>query len=116
MTFNILGSIGKGILPEFAPSIAKGALVETLLAEKTDVKKLTRWVQENRSLWEEIKYRESLKALATQVGDINWLTTEFVIDAIREDLPALASLFLGWKKSRSWLDRQVKIIRKEIES
>ena len=48
------------------------------------------------------------------VPDVDWLTVDWFIDAIREEHKALASLFLGWKKGRNWLARQIKAIKTEM--
>lgn len=32
----------------------------------------------------------------------------------REEHPALASLFLGWKEGRNWLERQPAEIKREV--
>ena len=42
----------------------------------------------------------------------DWLSQQ--VGIIKADLPALASLFLGWKKGKNWLVRQVKIIKERI--
>ena len=108
----------KGGLIEIAPGIAGGMLVEMLKAKGVNVRKASSWVQKNTSLWDtlEPEYQVMLKDLAGKVGDINWLDTDWVIDSLRKDLPAIASLFLGWKKANNWLKRQVEIIRKEVET
>ena len=108
------GVLGTGFVAEMAPSILKGALV-TALKDKT-VKEATEWVEKKVSLWDtlSVKQQEGLKTLAQKAGRLNWLTGEWVIGAIRKDLPLLASLFLGWRKAHNWLDRQVIIIRQEV--
>lgn len=106
----------RGLTSQFAPSIAAGALVELLAEEKIDVKKISQWVQENHSLLDDLKPEDqaNLKKIAEEVGEVNWLTTEWAIEAIRVDFPAVASLFLGWPKARNWLRRQVEALKREI--
>lgn len=110
------GIFGKGFVAHMAPKIGKGVLVRILKDEKVDRKKATEWVQSNTRLWDVLKpeYGERLKLLGQTAGGIDWLTAEWFIEAIRHDLPAVASLFLGWRKARNWLTRQVEIIRKEV--
>ncbi len=110
------GVFGKGFLIELAPQIAQGILVEMFKAKKVSVQSASDWVQNNTSLWKTLSPEEQgmLKNLAERVGNIDWLDAPWVIQAIKGDFPAVASLFLGWKKASNWLKRQVEIIRKEI--
>ena len=110
------GLFSKGLIIEMAPEIAKGMIVEMFKARKTSVKSASNWVQSNTSLWMTLDSDEQamLKNLAERVGNINWLDADWVIEAIKVDFPAVASLFLGWKKANNWLKRQVEIIRKEV--
>ena len=106
-----------GGLIGIAPGIAGGMLVELLKEKEVDIKKATGWVESNTSLWSllEPDHQAMLKDLASRAGNIDWLSADWVIDSIKSDLPAVASLFLGWKKANNWLKRQVEIIRKEVE-
>ena len=111
------GMFSKGFVIKMAPEIAKGMLVEMFRAKKVSVTSASDWVQNNTSLWKTLDPDEQamLKNLAERAGNIDWLDADWVIDAIRKDLPAVASLFLGWKKANTWLKRQVEIIRREVE-
>jgi len=111
------GLFSQGIVIELAPEIAKGFLVEIFKAKKVSGKGAIDWVQSNTSLWKTLDPDEQalFKNLAERVGNIDWLDAGWVIDAIKSDFPAVASLFLGWKKANNWLKRQVEIIRKEVE-
>ena len=106
----------KGLVAQFAPGIAKGAVIELLFIVKMDVKTVSDWVQTNASLWEQVapKHQRALKSLAKQIGGVEWLTGDYVIEAIKKDHPALASLFIGWVKARNWLERQAKEIKKNL--
>lgn len=109
------GIFSHGFVISMAPEIAKGALVELLKAQELDITKATAWVQDNTSLWKILgPQQEMLKNLAGRAGNIDWLTADWVIEAIKGDLPEVASLFLGWKKANNWLKRQVEIVRKEV--
>lgn len=106
----------KGLVIEMAPEIAKGILVEIFKAKKVSVESASDWVQHNTSLWKTLDRDEQalLNDLAERVGNIDWLDVDWIIEAIKADFPAVASLFLGWKRANNWLKRQVEIIRKEI--
>lgn len=110
------GMFSHGLLIKIAPEIAKGILVEMFRAKKVTVKSASEWVQNNTSLWKtfEPKEQEMMKNLAEKAGNIDWLDATWVIEAIKGDFPAVASLFVGWRKASNWLKRQVEIIRKEI--
>ena len=106
---------GKGFAIHMAPSIGKGVLLEILRAKKIDVAKAAKWVENNNSLWEGIdpKYKINLKKLAQKVGNLDWIDVNWAIASMTEEFPAVASLFLGWKKGRNWLGRQIEILKKE---
>ncbi len=108
--------VSSGFIAQMAPSVFKGTLVEVL--RSVTVKEAAEWVKNNTSLWEtlSLKHREGLQIMAQKVGSLDWLTADWVIDALKKDCPALASLFLGWKKGHNWLVRQVSIIRSKVES
>lgn len=107
----------KGLIAEAAPDILAGALVELLRERKVDVKKASEWVESNSRLWDSLDEmrRNAMKRLCENVTDLSWITGEWVINAIKGEFPAVASLFLGWKKASNWLDRQVEIIREEVQ-
>ncbi len=110
---NLGGFLGKGIISQMAPQIAQGALVELLKAKKVDIKKATQWVESNNELWKELEpeHQERLKMLARKAGRVDFMNVDWAIDAMRKELPALASLFLGWRKANNWLGRQIEIMR-----
>ncbi len=111
------GIFKTGFFIQVAPELAKGALVELLKKQDVNVSKASEWVQDNASLWKMFKPEQQamLRNMAKKVGNVDWLTAEWAIDAIREDLPAVASLFVGWPKANNWLKRQLEHIKKEIE-
>jgi len=109
--------LGKGFIQDMAPGIAAGYLVDMLQRYNVGVKEATKWVQDNISLWDKLKPEEqqSLRELSDRIGNrVEWITAEWAIDAVKGDLPALASLFLGWRKANNWLVRQAEIIRGEL--
>lgn len=112
------GVLGKGLFGLAAPSVGKGILVEILVKKKVSVEEAIKWVEGNTCLWDiiEPKQQDQLKMVAKKVGRLDWLTTDWFIDAIKQDLPSLASLFLGWTKASNWLTRQIEIVKKKITS
>lgn len=111
------GLFSKGLVIEMAPEIAKGILVEIFRARRVSVKSASDWVQSNTSLWKTLEPDEQalFKDLVQRAGNIDWLDIDWIIDAVKGDFPAVASLFLGWRKANNWLKRQVEIIKKEAE-
>jgi hypothetical protein len=107
----------QGLIGQFAPGIAQGALLELLRKKKVTTKTVTQWVQENSSLWKQLdpEDQQHLRDLVSQVNDISWISPDWVIDALRKDMPGIASLFLGWMKARNWLDRQIKELKRELK-
>ncbi len=112
------GIIGKGLMGMAAPSIIKGALNETL--HGVTVQQASEWVEQDKSLWGNAStdYQIQLKTLRLRLnfGRLDWLTTEWAIEAVRTEHKALASLFMGWPDANKWLERQLETIKKEILS
>lgn len=111
-----LNIVTRGAIAQAAPSVLQGALVELLRPVTID--EAVDWVNNNTSLWDSLspERQESLQLMARKVGSLDWLTADWVIGAVRKDCPALASLFLGWRKAHNWLVRQVEIIQKEVKA
>lgn len=115
----------KGLIQVGAPSMLKGLLVELLnqpaiykgRQHKINVKLVVELVENNESLWLLFDQNRisQIRRIATQLGSIDWITPEWVIDAIRNDHSALASLFLGWRKSRTWLGKQISEIVSQLQ-
>lgn len=110
------GPLIKGLIAEAAPEILSGAILELLRERKVDVKKASEWVETNSRLWDSFgeKQRKGLVKLGS-ISNLDWITKEWVINAIKGEFPAVASLFLGWRKGTNWLDRQVEIIKMEAQ-
>ncbi len=108
---------GKGLVATLAPGILKGVLVELFKKSGVNVAKATEWVLANYSLWDSLEAESKMqfKQLAIKLGDVSFMTTNWAIDALKDDFPAVASLFLGWTKGRNWLARQVETFKKELQ-
>jgi len=110
--------IGKGLLSQFAPDMLQGALVDLFKEKNLDIQKTTAWVEGNKSLWDSLgeERQEQFKRLAPKIGSLDRLDADWAINALRGDFPAVASLFLGWKKAHNWLGRQIVTIKVNLKS
>jgi len=106
----------KGLVSLNAPSLFKGVLNGLLHRDDITVDKVVVMVQGNQALWDHLSpdIVHSLHRAAEHVTEVDWLTVEWFIEAIKKEHPALASLFLGWRKARNWLGRQIEVIKKEL--
>lgn len=106
----------KGVIADRVPAIFKGMLNELLRRDDITFEEVVTMVEKNKSLLTYLppELEHSMHRAAELVPDIDWLTTDWFIDAIREEHKALASLFLGWEKGRNWLTRQIKAIKTEM--
>ena len=105
----------KGFMLNNAPLIARGMLIEVLKQYKITTQVVIELVKYDQSLWlmlDPAHYGNVQKAIA-RVGNTEWLTTDWLIDAVRKDMPALASLFMSWPEAYDWLERQVAEVKKE---
>jgi hypothetical protein len=103
------GRVGTAFIQWAAPGIASGFINQLFHQWHVDVGKITECVQNNRSLWDEIGLddREQISNLAKKVGNVDFISAEFLIKSIRKDFPAVASLFLNWPEAAEWLIKQI---------
>jgi len=106
----------KGLVANNIPSLMKGALNEWLTEYNITVPVISEQVMANKSLWSMLPpdYYSNIKKAMIHVHDTEWLDREWLIDAVREEHSAIASLFLSWKKGQNWLDRQLAEIKKQV--
>ena len=106
----------RGLIATQAPNLFKGVLNELLRRDDITVDKVVVMVEKNQALWDQLSPNvvHSLRRVAEHVTDVDWLTPEWFIEAIKKKHPALASLFLGWRKARNWLLRQIEVVKKEL--
>ena len=109
------GAAFEGLIQTQAPGIIRGFLEEYLSA--TSVVEITEMVQKKAVLWNNVSPERQEIAIRNmrRLGSLEWLTSEWVINAIKEKYPAIASLFLGWRKARNWLDHQIDILQQKTE-
>jgi len=107
----------RGIVSEFAPTILKGALIELFQAKKLNVETITRYVQEDVSLWGSIepRYQQQVKRQAGRLGRIDWFTAGWLVESLRGDMPGVCSLFLGWEEAMTWLEKQILEIKGNLK-
>ena len=108
---------GKGLIVQLVPGMAAGLIVELFSEWKVDVASITRDVQNHRSLWVDLKeeHKQQLAQVARQVGSLDFLTSDFVINSIKKDFPTVASLFLNWNMAGQWLDRQMNELKEGMD-
>jgi len=107
-----------GFLVSEAPVILKGALNEALSKYSITVDTVIDLVNKNQSLWAMLdpQYYDRVQSVVAKIGDLGWVDSRWAINAIKQNHPALASLFLGWRKARNWLDRQLEEIRSHLNT
>jgi hypothetical protein len=107
----------KALLGQWGPLFASATL-KTASPEIAKGKRavINDWITNDRSLWDAIepKYKTMLLDTAKRMGRLDWMTPEWFINAVRQDLPVIASLFLGDEQASAWLDREVAKIRQEL--
>lgn len=111
---NNVHKLFRGLVVEYAPGFIKGALVK-MLSEVT-VEQAALWVEQDYFLLEKIPERYRHELATMNLGKLDWLTADWVIDALKKDKPQLASLFHSWRKGHNWLERQCQLIIKELTS
>lgn len=105
-----------GVLKVSAPSVAKGVIKSYIGNIKA--RQAMDYVANDETLWYHIgpEYHQTLKRIASGVGDLKWLNVAWVIDSIKGQNPGLASLFMGDEQAADWLRRQLDLIKKELTS
>jgi len=102
-----------GLAISSAPAIVKGMLVEYL--KNVTLEEIIYEVENNRVLWVRIDPEMQQKTInmLSRLGNLDWLNADFVIESIKDEHPAMASLFLGWEEARVWLEKQASILKQE---
>lgn len=106
---------GKGLLCQEIPDIVAGMLVEFLKAKQVNRDTVTDFVSNNRSLLDlNEQQRNKLRKNAQRAGlggDMEWLTAEWAINAIKKEMPRLASMIRNWPEAYNWLEEQVEELK-----
>ena len=108
--------IGRGLAQEIAPGIAGGIIVVMFHQWNVDVDRIVEDVVRDRSLWAEMgpDERRQLAVFARQLGNLDFMTPKLIIDSIKGDFPAVASLFLNWPEAAEWLVRQINELKTRV--
>jgi len=103
-----------GLAITSAPAIVKGMLVEYL--KNVTLEEIIYEVENDRILWVRIdpEMQQKTSNMLSRLGNLDWLNAGFVIESIKDDHPAMASLFLGWEEARIWLEKQTIILKQGI--
>jgi len=103
----------EGFLQTQAPSLIRGFLIEYLNGVTLD--RVVAAIKNDESLWSMAKpeEQENIRRSVARIGGVDFLTPDWVIGAIKNDHPSIASLFLGWDDARSWLERQIEVFQQE---
>jgi hypothetical protein len=110
-------TFGRGLITEMVPGMAAGLIVDLFHEWNVNLASITSDIQNNRSLWGglEEEQKQQLAFAARQIGNLDFITPEFFINAIKKDFPDLASLLLNWNMAGQWLQRQIDDMKTEIE-
>lgn len=108
-------SLGGGMLQGAMPDIVGGVINSLFHQWNVDMVKITEKVQGNQPLWENIdpNNRTLIKELANRVNNLDFITPDWLIDSIRDDFPAVASMISSWPKAKQWLAEQIEELKKQ---
>lgn len=106
---NAMAPFGKGLLAQAIPGMASGLIIELFHQWKITTPLIIEYIKTNRSLWGDMDEQKQtdLIVAAQKVGNLDFITADFLINSIRKDFSGVASLFLNWPEAREWLERQI---------
>ena len=106
--------LGKGLLLQAAPGVAKGVIRELFTQWNVTAQQVIDDVKNNRSLMDNMteEQRKNLKAAGSALGNLDFIDVKFVVEAIKDDFPAVAGLFNSWADANQWLIRQINALKK----
>jgi hypothetical protein len=118
-----LNIAGRGFILENVPKIAKGMLNYYLKGDPdtgrkpVTVRDILEIVDRNESLWKHISPQDykRIQNIALKIGDLDWLTPGWIIDAGKGENPAIASLFVNDERCYAWLTTQVNEVKMNVE-
>lgn len=115
---DVLGSIFNGLIADNAPKMMKGMLNTWLKENKITIEILSDYIMRDESLWHLVPQEKYLmiRNMKSQLGNLNWLTSDWLIQAVRDEHPVIASLFLGWEDALIWLDKNLDEVKKGVET
>ncbi len=105
------------------PAIAKGMINEFFKINNITPETIIPMVENNESLWQKLRPEDVVKLskVLGQIGNLDWLTEKWLLDALVEKHNAVVSLFdprarVKWRKGQNWLKRQVEEIKSNAEN
>ena len=101
-----------------APRVVGGMLNQLCHEWKLDKAKITEYVENNTSLWNQLTPEnwKEIAVLADVLGDLDFITPELVIESIKKDFYQIASLLVNWPEASAWLERQITELKQGIVS
>ncbi len=111
---NAVNHLFKGIAIEYLPNIAKGALVKAIAP--VTVQQASQFVLGNVNIIDMVPENIDREIHNLKLGNLDWLTADWLIEAIKQDKPQLASLFKSWRKGHNWLTRQCDMAKSKYAS
>ena len=102
---------GRGLLLQMAPRMVSSLVIDLFDDLKLDKAQIQHDVTDNRSLWDALPpdQQRQLRTAAQKLGDLDFLTADFVIQSIKKEPrhAQVASLLLNWPEANEWLARQL---------
>lgn len=109
-------SVSKGLILGIAPKIAAGAVNKLFHQWNMDVDKVTFAIKGNHSILQIIDPYQlnQLKGVTSLMDNLDFITPDLIIEGIKKDFPAVASLLINWPEAKDWLSRQVEDLKREL--
>lgn len=113
-----IGMFGHGLVAQYAPRVAGGAINKACHDWKLDVAKVTDYVNRGESLWKELSPEDwqQLASVAEVVGNLDFITPDLLIESIKKDFPKVASLLINWPEATVWLEKQIHDLKGGVQS
>lgn len=114
MTFDKqLERVGKVAAAGWGDQVVIGILVGYL--KKAKAERLTEYINENKRLLDTFSKRElKMFRRMAKTMNIDAITSEEILNTLREEAPALSTIFDFHPKGRAWLDSQIPDIKKTL--
>jgi hypothetical protein len=112
-----VGMFGHGMVTQYAPRVAGGAINKACHDWKLDVAKITEYVNHDESLWKGLTQDDwqQMASVTEVVGNLDFVTADLLIDSIKKDFPKVASLLINWPEATVWLEKQISDLKGGVE-
>ena len=122
MVMDFVKELGKhsmrGLIVNNVPLLFKGMINEFFTIYNVTPEMIIPMVENKESLWALVKpadYIKIQKALEQGGGNLDFLTMDWLLGALKEKHPAIVSLFVTWKKGQNWLTKQIVEVKTGVE-